>query len=84
MHHSLGCTATAADRAASWGCSLYWPTALFPHSDFAQARLELEVQRLSGELSASERKLELLASDLAAEQDRAAAQAGLLERKVSS
>lgn len=48
-----------------------------------QARLELEVQRLAGELSASERKLELLASDLAAERDRTEAQAGLLERKVS-
>lgn len=47
-----------------------------------QARLELEVQRLTGELSASERKLELTASDLAAERDRVVAQAGLLERKV--
>lgn len=47
-----------------------------------QARLELEVQRLSGELSASERKLELTALDLAAERDRVVAQAGLLERKV--
>lgn len=47
-----------------------------------QARLELEVQRLSGELSASERKLDLTASDLAAERDRVAAQAALLERKV--
>lgn len=47
-----------------------------------QARLELEVQRLSGELSSSERKLELLASDLAAERDRVVAQAALLERKV--
>jgi hypothetical protein len=53
------------------------------HPDL-QARLELEVQRMSGELSASERKLELLASDLAAERDRTAVQAGLLERKVSS
>lgn len=49
-----------------------------------KARLELEVQRLSGELTASERKLELKSADLAAERDRVAAQAALLERKVSS
>lgn len=40
------------------------------------------MQRLSGELSASERKLDLTASDLSAERDRVAAQAALLERKV--
>lgn len=47
-----------------------------------QARLELEVQRLSGELAAAERKLELKAADLEAERDRVAAQATLLECKV--
>lgn len=40
------------------------------------------MQRLSGELSAADRKLELLAADLAAERDRVAAQAALLECKV--
>lgn len=40
------------------------------------------MQRLSGELSAAERKLELTAADLAAERDRVAAQAALLECKV--
>lgn len=49
-----------------------------------QARLELEVQRLSGELAAAERKLELKAADLEAERDRVAAQATLLECKVRS
>ena len=46
--------------------------------------MELEVQRLSGELSASERKLDLKSADLEAERDRGAAQAALLERKVST
>jgi hypothetical protein len=48
-----------------------------------QARLELEQQRLTGELTAAERKLELTSADLAAERDRVAGMAAVMERKVS-
>jgi hypothetical protein len=52
-------------------------------SSALQARLELEQQRLTGELTASERKLELTSADLAAERDRVAGMAAVMERKVS-
>lgn len=48
----------------------------------SQARLSLEVQRLTGELGAAERRAELLGADLAAQRDAVAAKAGLLECKV--
>jgi hypothetical protein len=47
-----------------------------------QARLDLEVQRLRGDLSAAHRQVELVAADLAAEKDRTSATAAALERKV--
>jgi len=47
-----------------------------------QARLDLQVQKLSGELSAAGRQLELAAADLQGERDRAAALKALVERKV--
>lgn len=49
----------------------------------SQARLELEQQRLTGELAASDRKLELTSADLAAERDRVAGTLAVMERKVS-
>lgn len=48
-----------------------------------QARLGLDIQRLSGELHAAEHKLELLTADLVAERDKVAVAQTLLERKVS-
>jgi hypothetical protein len=47
-----------------------------------QARLEFEQQRLTGELAASDRKLELTSADLAAERDRVAGTLAVMERKV--
>lgn len=67
---------------SSHGLSMLPQTPCLPKLCVWQARLELEVQRLSNELSAAERKLELTAADLAAERDRVAAHAAMLECKV--
>jgi hypothetical protein len=66
-------------QLASWTCA----DALLRYCRLLQARLELEQQRLTGELTASERKLELTSADLAAERDRVAGMAAVMERKVS-
>eukprot|EP00775_Hariotina_reticulata_P005684 gene5684-5922_t len=50
-------------------------------AEATKGRLELEVQRLKGDLSAADRKAELVAADLAAERDRTSATATALERK---
>jgi hypothetical protein len=47
-----------------------------------QARLELQIQKLSGELSFSSRRLELAAADVAAKRDRVGALKAHIERKV--
>lgn len=78
------CSRHAHAQLANLPYTLCIKHTLFAHStnQHCQARLELEVQRQSGELTACERKLELLGADLSAERDRVAAQAALLERKV--
>ena len=58
-------------------------TALFPAvAPPAQARLDLQVLKLTGEAAAGARQLELAGADLHAERDRAATLTARVERKV--